>query len=149
MTEEKVCTRCNQLKPLSEFWPATKWPDGTTRTLRSHCRTCGSELNAIYMQERKCRNLALAGNLAPVDAEREPRLPIGPFREWLHNEIEARQSAVVVSELTGVDGRTMNRWLRESNSVGLDLVDRMLCGCDQPEVLRDLYPELYAEEVAA
>lgn len=183
----KTCADCDERKSWSEFWPKTKWPDGSMRQPHAYCKDCWRERSrawkarrrrerpdlvqasdrAVYARvKRDPRRLARRREInrdtqrrkknipperwriLPVDAERQDRLPIGPFREWLNCEIEARGSMALVGDLAGIAERTIYRWLNEADNVEIDSADRVLCACDQPEVLRELYPELYGEAVA-
>ena len=36
----KVCARCKERKPWSEYHAKTKWPDGTMRTPQGYCKAC-------------------------------------------------------------------------------------------------------------
>lgn len=35
-----LCSDCQNVKPWSDFYPRTKWEDGSTRTVYSYCRPC-------------------------------------------------------------------------------------------------------------
>lgn len=46
MEPSRVCTRCGERKPWSEFYAKVKWPDGTTRQPQSRCKRCFAEIHA-------------------------------------------------------------------------------------------------------
>ena len=50
----KRCTRCQTVKPWSDFYAGKKWEDGTMRVPQSRCKVCMAEL----MRERRPRNSA-------------------------------------------------------------------------------------------
>lgn len=51
---DKVCRKCNQAKPLSEFWHDKR----ATDTLRSWCKDCEREQKRPYMREYRKRRKA-------------------------------------------------------------------------------------------
>lgn len=86
----------------------------------------------------------------PVDGEAQTFLPIGPFREWLLDQIERLGSMAVLADALGLDDKTIRRWLDEHDRVHLDHADRAFCRLDEPQLLRELYPAIYdAPEVDA
>lgn len=36
----KICTRCGERKPWSQYYAAARWPDGTMRRPGSRCKEC-------------------------------------------------------------------------------------------------------------
>jgi hypothetical protein len=38
----RVCPRCRERKPFSAFYPRTRWPEGTVRTVAAYCRPCNA-----------------------------------------------------------------------------------------------------------
>lgn len=84
--------------------------------------------------------------------ERQRMLPTGPLRDWLEREIRSLSSAHANDQFSGasllctrgdVHPRTLRRWRREQDVVEMDSVDRFACRYGEPDLLRDLYPDLY------
>jgi len=69
---------------------------------------------------------------------REERVPVGPFRDWLQEQV-ARTDQRVLADRWGVHDRQLYRVLHESTDwVSIDLVDK--CLLNTPTLLEDLYP---------
>jgi hypothetical protein len=104
------------------------------------------------------------GKLQP-QRERDPLLPIAPFRSWVAGEIVRRGiTSEVFSDLAGVDEARIRFWLGHSknrkgaknynaaNNVRLSTVDRVTVRVTgDPFVMYELYPHLQdvPDQVAA
>lgn len=112
---------------------------------KSACKDCcGRMSNSAHDRRRELlRNSPYA-----VDHEPGGYLPIGPWRQWLVQQIDANGGyhgggvKVIAWEL-GITERSIGRWLNESKHVMLDVADRALCNRGTPWVLRELYPSLF------
>jgi hypothetical protein len=105
------------------------------------CRIQG-RASAEKMRERQ--------RTSPYVVDREPHLRLAgePWRQWLWRQLESfggikNGGMNELSWRCDVDPRAIHRWLRDSDRVDLDSVDRALCAFGTPWVLRDLYPHLY------
>lgn len=131
----KACPDCQRVLPWQDF-PPSNFHVGTPRvkTVRPRCREC---------QSAKEKRERLRGNA---------RLPIEPWREWLHaRSAEYGDDERLAADL-GVWARRLFGWRYDNKTVPLDSVDAALCHIGQPWMLRELYPELYQfddEEQAA
>lgn len=135
--EPRECKVCGEVKPYREFVKghSTVW-------------TC-----------RECRNDAKRVRGRAAKWDRNPRLPAGPFREWLDGyvegcrrelEFEARWAGVPVVSSTGtglaavrlgMDEARVRRILNgESQNVSLGAVDRVCVRLGDPGLLNRLYP---------
>jgi hypothetical protein len=92
--------------------------------------------NATY---RRRRGQAVR-NLRSFDAGEDPRLPVGPFREWLLREIERVDSLSVLADRLDVDESTIRKWIEVGTTVALSMVDRAGVRSGVPDLLNDLYP---------
>lgn len=81
-----------------------------------------------------------------VDDEPTILLPIGPFREWVSEQLET--GVALFCERASVTDRIVWRWFNESERIELDSVDRVICALGEPQLLAELYPELYEEAAA-
>jgi len=87
-----------------------------------------------------------------------PRLPIGPFREWLLRQEAILGDVGVLARRLEVSPKTLYGWTRRRDTswVTLDSVDAAGVAYGQTLLLRELYPETYdlpewvdGDEVAA
>jgi hypothetical protein len=137
----KTCSRCRRTLPVSEF--RSRKRDGRTE-VGSYCRDCDLNQRRVVDTRRRDR----ARNGAPVDREPTPMLDAGPFVAWLHSELErlgtAHDSPLGhIANQVGVHPRRVRTLLAANERLYLDTVDRWLCALDRPELLADLYPDLY------
>lgn len=81
----------------------------------------------------------------PVDAEPAVRLPVGPFQEWVLEQLGHFDGCVTtLSAALEVDPRMVYAWLHEGRgTVSLDVADRALCRAGESGRLGELWPELY------
>ena len=56
LEREKVCNRCGEAKPWSQYGAQTRWPDGTMRRPRWACRPCESAYTAERQRRQRREN---------------------------------------------------------------------------------------------
>jgi hypothetical protein len=112
---------------------------------KSSCRDCSNRLSNLAHERRRA---LLAESECPVDHEIAGNLPIGPWREWVARQIDRAGGyngggLKIVAYEIGITERSIGRWLHDAKYVRLDIVDKALCNCGTPWVLRELYPDLF------
>lgn len=130
----RMCRTCERQLPESAFNARAHNTDGSVRWWRSYCRTCEAASNS---QRRTARQQLTS----PVDIEVVPRLPIGPFADWLAQQVDRFESVRQMADHFGWDEAVLRRWIkRRQPTVSLDTVDRALCQTGAPWLLCELYP---------
>lgn len=89
------------------------------------------------------REVPKGGPKAP-DSERVPRLPIGPFSEWLAVKYEEYgRNSLLLAGVVGMDSSLVHRYKEgKQDRVSIDTVDKALTR-EGSTFLFQLYPELY------
>jgi len=155
---KKRCSLCGETKPWAKFSPRRYWPDGSVRVVSSHCTACKSKLSGPRkakmreeQPERWARYKASQAdwqrrNRRAVAAERAaashagPRLPVGPIREFLQQQLDSGRGMAEMADLCDVPERAIYRLLHEHEHVSLHLADTIITRLDGR--LYDVYTEL-------
>jgi hypothetical protein len=140
MSETRTCRACGRTFPLDRFPMASRRVPGRQPKYRATCRICYRAQCREVMARTRARRAAAR---YAVDRERPVMLPIGPFRDWLEQQIALRQDAEAFAAEIGIDSRTVWRWRHEAAEVTADMVDRCVCHALQPWLLREMYPDWY------
>lgn len=126
----KRCTRCQAVKPWSDFYPLTCWEDGSSRTVRPRCKRC--EIQGAMERRRsdpKTYELWKAGlrrHHARVLADPERAAQRRDYqREWYHRtkgkgkgKVHVRPSIAQATQHGGptIDATAFTEWLRSFNA---------------------------------
>jgi hypothetical protein len=152
----RVCSRCKQRKPYSDFHARTRRPDGfTVVTVQSRCKLCDrayrrewAAANPERMRKYWRDDYARVSGKAEhgKDARRRERaelLSADPFRAWLgyllRREDDRPKNPTAMALNLRMSPRSVRRILSGSQRhVTLDLVERAI-GADGTTTLRELY----------
>lgn len=77
--KHKTCPACGLWKPWSEFYPASKWEDGTTRAPQTYCKPCGNTIRTeahramkgAALEASRGKRRARAAKMTPEQRERK------------------------------------------------------------------------------
>lgn len=75
--------------------------------------------------------------------ETSRRLPSEPWRTWLRSQQWRFETTTEFATWLGVDESGLTRWLDGTNGILLDTADAVLCRIGEPQLLMELWPELY------
>lgn len=117
----KRCTRCGEVKPWSQYYPLTRWEDGTKRTVRPRCKACETAVTL----ERRRNDPALHERVKAYHRERHRRVLADPERaaerrdyqrQWYHrtrgNGGEHRRQTVDIGGSSRLPAAPFAEWLR-------------------------------------
>lgn len=150
--QTRSCTGCGEVKPWARFSPRTYWPDGTVRTIQSHCHTCQAKTvharqaawrDRHRQRRRRYQRDWLRRKRAAIRAERGgigKRLPVAPFIAWLR-QVELEEGDLAsLARAANLHTDSLTHALKRHRYVSLTVADAALTarGCH----LHDLWPEL-------